>query len=398
MTESKLLQGSLVVAVEQAVAAPLCTRHLAELGADVIKVERVGVGDFTRHYDSSVKGYSAHFVWLNHGKRSVALNLKTTEGREILQELLISADVLVSNLGPGAIDRIISKSVLKELNPRLIHCVISGYGSEGPFSKRKAYDSLVQGEAGVTLNTGTPNNPAKPGVSLADLAAGVYAFGAINAALLGRQRDGVGRRLEISLFDSATEWMMPLLLAQRYTGETPPPSGTRHASIAPYGPYISRDGRSVNIAVQNDHQWSALCSKVLNKPSLISDPRFDTNESRYVNRVELDLLICEEFKRHRANKLETLLDESDVPWGHLNNTSDVLEHPQLASRQRWTEAELPNGEPYSVLLPTFLNSAHSDIQRVPRLGEHTAQVLTQLGYTDEQVVAFERNGAIELAD
>jgi len=266
------LAGIRVIAIEQAVAAPLCTRHLADLGADVIKVERPQQGDFARDYDDFVRGHSSHFVWLNRGKRSIALDLKSPDGRRVLLELLRTADVLVCNLAPGALERIVGDAELAEINPCLVRCYVSGYGTSGPYAGRKAYDLLVQGEAGTIAVTGTPQQRAKPGVSLADLA---------------------GQRLDISLFEVLLEWMSPSLLAQKYTGHTPEPAGLGHASIVPYGPYSTADGKEILLAVQTDGQWRRLCSSVLKDTPLIADPVLSTNAGRLRNRARVEAAVQE---------------------------------------------------------------------------------------------------------
>ncbi len=392
------LAGLKVIAVEQAVAVPLCTRHLAEMGADVVKIERVGSGDFARHYDTAVHGHSTHFVWLNHGKRSVALDLADEDGREVLRRLLGDADVLVSNLAPGSIERIVDPQELEEVNPRLIHCLVDGYGRGGPYEHRKAYDLLVQGEAGVTANTGTPERPAKPGVSLADLGAGTYALAGILAALRERDQDGRGRRVSVSLFDVVAEWMMPLLLAERYGGGAPAPQGTHHASIVPYGAFATADGRTINIAVQNDRQWQRFCQDVIDAPDLLDDPRFATNERRLDHREEVLSRIEKRLGTLTFDLLGERLDRAGIPWGRLNGLDDVVAHPQLQVRERWREVELPelSGESQMESLASPLSDldAHRDRPAVPRLGEHTREVLSSLGYSDERIDQLAAQGVV----
>lgn len=380
------LSGIRVVSIEQAVAAPLCSRHLGELGAEVVKVEHPRGGDFARDYDTFVNGFSSHFVWLNRGKKSLAVDLKHPAGLDVMRDLLKTADVLLSNLAPGAFDRLISDSELQALNSQLIRCHITGYGSSGPYTARKAYDALIQGEAGITRNTGTERAPAKAGVSLADLAAGTYACTAINAALFERSHTGGGRRIEIALFDVAVEWMMPILLAEKYAGSAPPPYGAHHATIVPYGPYETSDGTLINIAIQNAGQWRRLCSDVLREPLLAQDHRFDTNEKRLIHRSDLDELITETFRKVATNALVDSLDSADLPWGMLNDAAAVLEHPQLTARNRWVEAELPNGEPFSVLDHPFLTDLPDDTARkVPSLGQHTEELLAAIGYNEQRI-------------
>jgi crotonobetainyl-CoA:carnitine CoA-transferase CaiB-like acyl-CoA transferase len=374
------LAGVRVVALEQAVAAPLCSRHLADLGADVVKVERPDGGDFARGYDTYVSGMASHFVWLNYGKRSLALDVKSPDGRATLLRLLETADVLVANLSPGAVDRLVSPEELEQLNPRLITCEISGYGASGPYRERKAFDLLVQGEAGVTANTGSPGEPAKPGVSLADLGGGIYAMAAILAALRTRDLTGHGQRLHISMFDVLVEWMSPLLLAYREGGITVEPAGTRHATITPYGPFLAGDGRVLNIAVQNDRQWQLLC-EVLGLAEASRDARLSTNSGRLRHRDEVESLVARAVAAWSRAELEAALDRRGIPWGQLNETADVVGHPQLAADRRWRTVELPSGEQVEVLADPFWNRTDDSVRgtpRVPGLGEHTDQVLRDL--------------------
>lgn len=374
------LAGITVVAVEQAVAGPLCSRHLSELGAEVIKIERLGQGDFAREYDTLAHGMSTHFVWLNHGKRSVAIDLKSTAGRAALEGLLVSADVLLSNLAVGAIDRLVDLEAIRKLNPGLVSCAISGYGPDGPYAHRKAFDLLVVGEAGVTMSTGTPTAPAKPGVSLADLAGGIYAVAAITSALLERSRTGVGRHVDISLFDVMTDWITPVLLAEQLTGQSVPPAGMRHATITPYGPYTCADGAVLNLAVQNDGQWQRLCRQVLQDDGLAADPRFATNELRMVSREECEARVQACLGLFGRDAVAAALDAADIPWGHLNTARDVLEHPQLTQTGRWTSAVLPDGSTVPVLKDPFRFAGRSvaAARTVPALGADTATVLAAL--------------------
>jgi crotonobetainyl-CoA:carnitine CoA-transferase CaiB-like acyl-CoA transferase len=378
------LAGLRVVALEHAVAAPLCSRHLADLGADVIKVERPGGGDFSRSYDTLVKGLASHFVWLNYGKRSIALDVKSEEGRATLLRLLESADVFIANLSPGAIDRLVSPDDLERLNPRLITCEISGYGPTGPFKERKAFDLLVQGEAGVTANTGLPGQPAKPGVSLADLGGGVYAATAILAALRARDLTGRGCRLTISMFDVLAEWMSPLLLAYREGGVAVEPAGTRHATITPYGPFVAADGAVVNIAVQNDRQWLLLC-EVLGLADAASDPRWSTNPKRFEHRVEVEAAVAAAVSTWSSGDLEAALDGHGIPWGRLNQTAEVAVHPQLEAAGRWRAVQLPGGDRVRVIADPFHSGetgARCGTPRVPALGEHTDDILRELAGTE----------------
>jgi itaconate CoA-transferase len=376
------LAGLRVVALEQAVAAPLCSRHLADLGADVIKVERPDRGDFSRDYDTFVRGMASHFVWLNYGKRSVVLDLKSRAGKDALLQLLESADVFLSNLSPGSVERIVSDTELDELNPALVTCQISGYGPDGPYRERKAFDLLVQGEAGVTANTGLPGAPAKPAVSLADLGGGIYAATAILAALRARDVTGRGERIHISMFDVLAEWMSPLLLAYREGGIDIEPAGTRHATITPYGPFAAGDGVVVNIAVQNDRQWLSLCA-VLQLHDLARDDRLRQNSGRLEHRQVVEEAVEGAVSSWAFVELAMALDQAGVPWGRLNGTAEVARHPHLEASHRWTPVGLPNGEIASVVAPPFrlATTEPRAMPHVPALGEHSDEVLSELAST-----------------
>lgn len=389
------LDGVKVVSIEQAVAAPLCARHLRDVGADVVKIERVGSGDFARQYDSVIHGESSHFVWLNHGKKSIALDLKKQRGVAILRDLLETADVLVSNLGPGALDRIIDDETMARDFPKLIRCFLSGYGPIGPFRDRKAFDLLVQGEAGITLSTGTPESPAKAGVSLVDLAGGSYAVSAIALALYERTQSGRGRRLDISLFDVMVEWISPLLLTQAATGRVQAPAGMHHSTITPYGPYKVSGGGYINIAVQNESQWRRLCDRILLSPGLADDPRYATNEVRLRNRAELESRVQAGLREYTLDNLSAALDEADIPWGNLNDVASVLAHPQLQDEGRWLTAALPGGGSARVLRSPFrLMHAEPPIEHVPAVGEHTLEILQSLGYSIGDIRDLERDGVV----
>jgi itaconate CoA-transferase len=374
------LGGIRVVAWEHAVAAPLATRHLADLGADVIKVERPGGGDFARAYDSAVRGLSAYFVWLNRGKRSIVLDLKDPHGRRAFDLLLDRADVFVHNQGPGAAERLgCSYNDLKQRNPRLIACSISGYGPDGPHRDRKAYDLLLQGEAGVIDLTGTAEARAKVGISVADIASGMYAFGSIMGALYQRLTTGEGADIQISMLEALVEWTMPAAYVAEYTGRAPERAGTRHNFVVPYGGYRVGDGGSINLAVQNDGQWRRLCAIVLRRPELADDPRFVTNELRLKHRDALEPLIESLLAEDTRASAEARLVEADVPFGTVNSVADVLEHPQLAARQRWFEVGSPVGELRAFHHPMNIVGLERPAMRVPELGEHTAEVLDELG-------------------
>ena len=361
-------------------AAPLATRHLADLGADVIKIERPGGGDFARDYDSAVQGLSAYFVWLNRGKRSVVLDLKSAEGRHAFDVLLDRADVFVHNQGPGAADRMgVDYDHLKERNPRIVMCGISGYGPDGPHRDRKAYDLLLQGEAGVIALTGTPEAPAKVGISVADIASGMYAFSSILGALYRRAVSGEGAEIQISMLEALAEWVMPAAYVAEYTGRAPGRAGARHNFIVPYGGYRVGDGSSVNLAVQNDGQWRRLCAIVLRKPDLADDPRFNTNELRLRNRQEFESLLESLLANDTREAVEVRLTEADVPFGTVNSVEDVLRHPQLEARERWFDIQSPVGDLRAFHHPMNIVGLERPSSRVPALGEHTEDVLRELG-------------------
>jgi crotonobetainyl-CoA:carnitine CoA-transferase CaiB-like acyl-CoA transferase len=375
------LGGVRVVAWEHAVAAPLATRHLADLGADVVKVERPGGGDFARDYDSAVRGLSAYFVWLNRGKRSMVLDLKSADDRHVFDRLLDRADVFVHNQGPGAAERMgCSYADLAGRNPRLIMCAISGYGADGPHRDRKAYDLLLQGEAGVIALTGTPEAPAKVGISVADIASGMYAFSSILAALYRREASGDGAEIQISMLEALAEWVMPAAYVAEYTGRAPGRAGARHNFIVPYGGYRVGDGGSVNLAVQNDGQWRRLCEIVLRRPELADDPRFKTNELRLKNREEFEPLLESLLAGDTREAVEARLAEADVPFGTVNSVEDVLHHPQLKARGRWFDIDSPVGELHAFHHPMNIVGLDRPAGAVPALGEHTSEILAELGF------------------
>lgn len=374
------LAGVRVLAWEQAVAGPLASRHLADLGADVVKIERPDGGDFARQYDSTVGGLSSHFAWLNRGKRSVVLDLKTDRGRVAFERLVERADVLLHNQGPGVAERYgYTHAALSARSPRLITCAISGFGPDGPHRDRKAYDLLLQGEAGIMSLTGTEEAVAKAGIPVGDIAAGLYAFGSVLAALYQRQATGQGAEIQISMLESLVEWTMAAAYVTRYTGQPPARTGAFHSFVVPYGPYRVGDGSRVNLAVQNDGQWRRLCRVVLDTPDLADDPRFATNELRLRHRQELEPLIERAFTTETRASLERKLAEADVPFGSLNEMRDVLAHPQLAARDRWFEVPAPAGPTLAFHHPMNIVGLPRPAGSIPALGEHTDELLREIG-------------------
>jgi itaconate CoA-transferase len=346
----------------------------------VIKVERPGGGDFARDYDSAVRGLSAYFVWLNRGKRSIVLDLKTAEGRTAFDRLLERADVFVHNQGPGVAERLgCTYPELTSRNPRLVMCAISGYGPDGPHRDRKAYDLLLQGEAGVIALSGTEDEPAKVGISVADIASGMYAFSSVLAALYRRATSGQGAEIQISMLEALVEWVVPAAYVAEYTGKAPRRTGARSNFIVPYGPYRVGDGSSVNLAVQNEGQWRRLCGIVLRQPDLADDPLYRTNELRLKNREKLEGLIESLLSDSTRNEVEDRLVEADVPFGTVNSVEDVLHHPQLAARQRWFDIQSPVGDLHALHHPMNIVGLDRPPLRVPELGEHTQEVLRELG-------------------
>jgi itaconate CoA-transferase len=369
------LDGITVVALEQAVAAPFATRQLADLGARVLKVERPGVGDFARGYDETVHGLASYFVWLNRGKESVALDIKDPDDRALLDDMLSCADVFVQNLLPGAVDRLgLDEQTLRERYPRLITCSISGYGSEGPYRTKKAYDLLVQCEAGFLSVTGTLELPVKAGISIADISAGMYAYTGVLTALYERERTGRGSSFEVAMLDALGEWMgQPYLYAQ-YGGTPPPRSGARHASIAPYGPYRTGDGATVFMGVQNEREWARLCADVLGEPELATDPRFVRNSKRVQNDAELQVLLESALAHMTADEVSARLDEVGIANARLRTMAEFAEHPQLAARDRWRDVESSTGPVRSLLPPVTVRGREAAMRRIPDVGEHTAAV------------------------
>jgi itaconate CoA-transferase len=378
------LSGVTVVAVEQAVAAPLATRILADYGARVIKVERPGAGDFARDYDTTVRGMSSHFVWVNRSKQSIALDLRQGEALEVLERMLQDTDVFVQNLGPGAANRLgIGPAQLSERFPRLVVCSITGYGDSGPLRDRKAYDLLVQCEAGMLSITGTPETPSKVGISVADIAAGMYAAQAVLLALFKREQTGRGALLEVSLFDALADWMGFPAYYAAYSGVPPARTGAAHATIAPYGPFRSGDDSHVFLGVQNQAQWRRFCEAVLDDSGLVSDPRFATNELRVQHRGPLQELVERRFQSLTRAQVLATLDLADIPCASLNTITDFLTHPQLAARQRWRQVGSPVGDLMALIPPISINGVEPVLGPIPAVGEHTASLLREFGFPED---------------
>jgi itaconate CoA-transferase len=389
------LDGITVITLEHAIAAPFCTRQLADLGARVIKVERPGVGDFARAYDERVRGLASHFVWTNRSKESLTLDVKHADAPSVLDQLLQSADVLVQNLAPGAAARLgLSYEALQTKFPRLIVCDISGYGANGPYRDKKAYDLLIQSEAGFLSITGSPDDPAKAGCSIADIAAGMYAYSGILAALIQRGKTGTGSHVEISMLESMVEWMgYPLYYA--FEGATPPQrAGAAHATIYPYGPFPAGDGKTVMLGLQNEREWELFCTKVLKQPLLAREVRFASNAARAANRIELKQIIVDTFSQLSAEQVIALLDEAQIANARMNDMHDLWQHPQLQARERWVEVDTPSGSIPSLLPPGAANPGEARMDAVPALGQHTDAILRSIGYDDAAIAALRKQKAI----
>lgn len=389
------LDGITVVSLEHAIAAPFCTRQLADMGARVIKVERPGVGDFARKYDERTRGMASHFVWTNRSKESLTLDLKHEDAGPILSELLAQADVLVQNLAPGAAARMgLSFEALHARFPKLIVCDISGYGEGGPYETKKAYDLLIQSESGFISVTGSPDAPAKAGCSIADIAAGSYAYSSILNALLLRHKTGLGSHLDVSMLESMVEWMsFPLYYA--FEGQQPPPrAGAAHATIYPYGPFPVGDGSNVMLGLQNEREWQVFCEKVLGQPELAKDPRYDSTSKRVENRDGLRGLIVGAFSKMTIDQVVQALEEAQIANARVNEMKDVWAHPQLQARERWTEVGSPVGMLPALIPPATSSAFDARMDPIPAIGEHTKSILKSLGVSDATVAKLEADKAI----
>jgi crotonobetainyl-CoA:carnitine CoA-transferase CaiB-like acyl-CoA transferase len=384
-----------VVSLEHAIAAPFCTRQLADLGARIIKIERPDVGDFARNYDQRVDGLSSHFVWTNRSKESLTLDIKHETSMQVLLTLLKTADVFVQNLAPGAAARLgLSFDQLKTLNPKLVVCDISGYGNDGPYRDKKAYDLLIQSEAGFLSVTGTPDTPSKAGCSIADIAAGMYAYTHILSALLLREKTGEGSHIDVSMLESLSEWMsFPLYYAYK-DAEPPARSGASHATIYPYGPFPVGDGNTIMLGLQNEREWLMFCDKVLLQAGLAQDDRFNNNSQRHVHREALKTLIDQCFAALSITAVEARLDEAKIAHARMNTMAQLWDHPQLSARKRWQEVSSPVGQ-LSALLPPGVNSAYSArMDGIPAVGQHTLAILQEFGISPEEMAVMKVQGAI----
>ena len=381
------LEGITVVSLEHAIAAPFCTRQLADMGARVIKIERPGVGDFARKYDERTRGMASHFVWTNRSKESLTLDLKHADAGPVLEQLLAQADVLVQNLAPGAAARMgLSFDALHAKFPKLIVCDISGYGEGGPYETKKAYDLLIQSESGFVSVTGSADEPSKAGCSIADISAGSYAYSSILNALLLRHKTGLGSHLDVSMLESMVEWMsFPMYYA--FEGAAPPPrAGASHATIYPYGPFPVGDGNTIMLGLQNEREWVIFCEKVIEQKALAIDPEFDNNTKRTANRARLRAVIVELFSKMTIAQVEQKLEEAQIANARVNEMKDVWAHPQLKARNRWTEVQSPVGLLPALLPPATNNQFDARMDPIPGIGEHTQAILKELG-VDEAAVA-----------
>jgi itaconate CoA-transferase len=384
-----------VVSIEQAVAAPFATRQLADLGARVIKIERPESGDFARSYDTTVNGLSSYFVWLNRAKQSLTLDLKRPDAARILAPLIARADVFVQNLAPGAVDRLgLAGAELRERHPGLIVCAITGYGSTGPYAAKKAYDLLVQGEVGLLSVTGTEDQPSRTGISVADIAAGMYAYAGILTALFRRTRTQQGASIEVSLFDALGEWMSAPAYYTAYGGVAPPRTGPDHASIAPYGPFETREGGAVMLGIQNAREWDRFCQEVLERADLAGDPSFSTNSARVRHRAALNATIGDTFRTLSAGQVIARLEHAQIAYARARSVAEFVDHPQLSARDRWQTIESPVGPLRALLPPVQMDAMDPVMGGIPAVGQHTDAILAELGFDTPTIAAWRTEGTI----
>jgi len=389
------LDGITVVSLEQAVAAPFATRHLADLGARVIKIERPKVGDFARDYDRTVKGMASHFVWINRSKESLTLDIKHPKAKGILDRLIGRADVFVQNLAPGAAARLgLAAEELMASYPRLVVCDISGYGDTGPYAAKKAYDLLVQSEAGVLSVTGTPEVPSKVGISIADIATGMYAYSGILTALYRREKSGKGARVEVTMLEALAEWMGYPLYYAHFSGAAPPRTGPDHATIVPYGRFLTGDGKSVMLGLQNEREWAIFCDKILGQPALAKDARYDTNIKRNERREEIIALVNKVFETLTTEQLVARLDAAGIANARVNTPEEVWKHPQLKDRQRWRNVDSPVGEIPALIPPATISGLDARMDPIPEIGEHTERILIELGFSGDEIASLKADEAI----
>ncbi len=380
------MEGIKVVSLEQAVAAPFASRQLADLGARVIKIERPKVGDFARYYDQTVNGMSSHFVWLNRSKESLTLDLKADSGKTLFTDLVKDADVVIQNLAPGAMNRLgFSHQELHDINDALIICNISGYGSYGSYVSKKAYDLLIQCEAGVLSITGTEDAPSKAGISVADIAAGMYAYSGILSSIIKRSQTGKGDVLDISMLEALGEWMGYPMYYSMYGDTEPKRTGAQHATIYPYGPFPTQSGETVFFAIQNEREWTNFCKKVLNQPDLATDDRYNSNSKRVENKEPLKLIIEQALQQRNLDEVMQDLEDNKIANAQLKNMNQFADHQQLKERERWMDVETPVGNIKSLLPPAIQNKQDMKLSPIPDIGQHTRQILGELNLTEAKI-------------
>ncbi|HKQ23553.1 MAG TPA: CaiB/BaiF CoA-transferase family protein [Burkholderiales bacterium] len=389
------LKDITVVSLEQAVAAPFTTRQLADLGARVIKIERPQVGDFARGYDKTVLGQSSHFVWLNRSKESLTLDVKHPDAAAILDRLVKKADVFVQNLVPGAAARLgLAPGDLLDKNPRIVACNISGYGPDGPYSLKKAYDLLIQCESGVVSVTGTPETPTKSGISIADIAAGMYGYTGILTGLFQRQTTGKGTTFDVSMFEALGEWMGYPAYFTSYGGTAPARTSSAHATIHPYGPFPAGDGKTVFFGIQNEREWTNFCAIALEQPQLAADPRFDSNSHRVANRQALTDIIVSAFSTLTVERVVDRLEQAQIANARLNTMQEFWDHPQLQARDRWREVGSPQGKIRALVPPVTMQGVEPRMDPIPTVGQHTRAILRELDFDDGFIAKLEKEKAI----